>query len=151
MRVGPLIASFVVIGILAFLGFNRNSTITPYLPSALNDKGLHFVGFSSLTFVVYWIWKRSIIKNSILTLTIMLLLSVISEVVQGMLPIDRAFDPHDIVANILGSFTGWTVAMVLDYLRRRFLINDYNRQRRDQEETVPLQVVREIRLDDISV
>ncbi|KAK3207413.1 hypothetical protein GRF29_103g985500 [Pseudopithomyces chartarum] len=71
-----------------------------------SDKALHFIAFFLLTLTFYWILETSRRKVLQLTFTAVTLgLGVASEVVQGLLPIDRLFDYFDIVANVLGSLT----------------------------------------------
>ncbi|KAF1973534.1 hypothetical protein BU23DRAFT_554159 [Bimuria novae-zelandiae CBS 107.79] len=69
-----------------------------------SDKALHFVAFFLLTLTFYWILETS--RRKVLQLTFMVVtlgLGVASEVIQGLLPIDRQFDYFDIVANVMGS------------------------------------------------
>lgn len=69
-----------------------------------SDKALHFLSFFALTSTFYFILdgpRRRVLHITLVVCT--LCLAVGSEVVQGLLPIDRAFDYFDIVANVLGS------------------------------------------------
>ncbi|KAF2443960.1 hypothetical protein P171DRAFT_413592 [Karstenula rhodostoma CBS 690.94] len=78
--------------------------VTPNIKQS--DKALHFVAFFLLTLTFYWILEAARRKVINLTLLIITLgLGVASEVVQGLLPIDRQFDYFDIVANVLGSLS----------------------------------------------
>lgn len=115
-----ILAVLTIIACLAVLGFNRNETLFNYLPSLLKgqDKILHLVGFGLLTFSVYWIWRRSLVKNMILTLAIMVTCSFLSEAIQGALPIDRAFDILDVWANLEGVTIGLILAMCIDQAKR---------------------------------
>ncbi|KAL1601718.1 hypothetical protein SLS60_006633 [Paraconiothyrium brasiliense] len=71
-----------------------------------SDKALHFIAFFLLTLTFYWILETSRRKVVQYTLVVVTLgFGVASEVVQGLLPIDRQFDYFDIVANVLGSLT----------------------------------------------
>ncbi|KAL6709605.1 hypothetical protein ACN47E_001540 [Coniothyrium glycines] len=99
----PFAAAFVaLILISAAAGFSPpDYTIPTYKQS---DKALHFVAFFLITLSFYWILETSRRKVLQLTLTVCTLgLGVASEIIQGLLPIDRDFDYYDIVANVLGS------------------------------------------------
>lgn len=87
----------------ALLGFSPPTSANASLP-AHSDKALHAVAFFLTTFSFYWILdttRRRVLQLTFVTCT--LGLGVGSEVVQGWLPIHRAFDPYDILANLLGS------------------------------------------------
>lgn len=76
------------------------------MPSQLqpNDKVLHVVTFFLLSLIFYWIPDTTRRRTLHLTLIVCTLaLGVGSEVVQGILPNGRSFDPFDLLANIVGS------------------------------------------------
>lgn len=78
----------------------------PTIPANLqpNDKFLHLVTFFLLSIVFYWIpdtTRRRTLHLTLLVCTIFL--GVGSEILQAVLPNDRAFDPFDVIANIVGS------------------------------------------------
>ena len=89
-----------------------------------SDKGLHFITFFLLTVTFWWILETS--RRRVLHLTLLVCtagLSVVSEVVQALLPNDRAFDPFDILANVVGSALGlalcnWYHKRMLDRKRK---------------------------------
>ncbi|GAB7351355.1 hypothetical protein MBLNU459_g2038t1 [Dothideomycetes sp. NU459] len=94
-------AAFVVLLFLAgSLGLAPNQ-IPQYKQS---DKVLHLVTFAILTLCFYWILETS--RRRVIHLTLLVCtagLSIGSEVVQGILPNGRQFDPYDILANVVGS------------------------------------------------
>jgi len=97
----------------AYLGL-APSSIPSYKQS---DKVLHFVTFFLLTLCFYWILETNRRKNLQLTLfCCTFVLGVGSEVLQGLLPNGRDFDPFDIFANVLGS--GAAVGINLWYHKR---------------------------------
>ena len=76
------------------------------LPSEIqpNDKFLHLVTFFLVTLAFYWVFDTSRRRAVHLTLLFCTLgLGIGSEVLQGILPNDRPFDPFDAIANIVGS------------------------------------------------
>lgn len=76
------------------------------MPSQLqpNDKVLHVVTFFLLSLIFYWIPDTTRRRTLHLTLVVCTLaLGVGSEIVQGILPNGRSFDPFDLLANIVGS------------------------------------------------
>ncbi|KEQ97228.1 hypothetical protein AUEXF2481DRAFT_37759 [Aureobasidium subglaciale EXF-2481] len=97
----PFAAAFVVLlFIAASLGLAPNQ-LPQYKQS---DKVLHFVTFFLITFCFYWIIetnRRRVIHFTLVACTVAL--SIGSEVVQGLLPNGREFDPYDILANVVGS------------------------------------------------
>ena len=125
--------------ISAYLGFSPPTEV-----SSTNDKALHFVIFFLLTvspslfsssrlrfltdlqLSLYWaldLPRRVLLKIILLA---SLGLSVVSEVVQGLLPNERLFDPFDIAANVLGSMAAlalcaWYHRRMLERKRRRKL------------------------------
>ncbi|SMR60446.1 unnamed protein product [Zymoseptoria tritici ST99CH_1E4] len=97
----PFLAAFgFLVGASAYLGLS-----TQKLPQyGQSDKGLHLVTFFLLTITFYWILetsRRRCINLSLLVCTAGL--GIGSEVVQGLLPNGRDFDPYDILANVVGS------------------------------------------------
>ena len=89
MRVACLILVVMIILLLGFLGFSRNETVTPLLPSLLkNDKLLHFGGFLFLSCTLYFIWDLGSIKwNLAITSCIMFITCIASEIIQSLLPV----------------------------------------------------------------
>ncbi|KAL4885124.1 hypothetical protein BJY04DRAFT_181497 [Aspergillus karnatakaensis] len=102
----PFAGAFVFILILAaYIGLLPHSD-TPTVPTEYqpNDKLLHLVTFFLLSLVFYWIPDTSRRRTLHLTLIICtLVLGVGSEILQGILPNGRSFDPFDLLANIVGS------------------------------------------------
>ncbi|KAK8217980.1 hypothetical protein IWZ01DRAFT_133561 [Phyllosticta capitalensis] len=98
---------FAAIGLLAAAGGFGRQQIPSYKQS---DKALHFITFFLITLCFYWIIETN--RRRVLHLTLFvcpLLLGVGSEVVQGLLPNDRQFDPWDILANAIGSISAIAV------------------------------------------
>jgi VanZ family protein len=86
------------------------SRIQPYIPPQ-SDKALHFLLFFCLTLTFFFILDTT--RKRILHLTLFtcpLLLGIGSEVVQGLLPNGRDWDPYDVLANVLGSLLAIAVA-----------------------------------------
>ncbi|KAL4924317.1 VanZ family protein [Aspergillus undulatus] len=102
----PFAGAFVFLLILsAYVGLLPHSE-NPTVPANLqpNDKLLHVVTFFFLSLIFYWIPDTSRRRTLHLTLIICTLaLGVGSEIVQGLLPNGRNFDPFDLLANIVGS------------------------------------------------
>ncbi|PWY92459.1 hypothetical protein BO70DRAFT_348827 [Aspergillus heteromorphus CBS 117.55] len=102
----PFAGAFLFLLILAaYIGLLPHST-SPTIPSQLqpNDKFLHVVTFFLLTLVFYWVFDTTRRRTLHLTLLVCtLILGIGSEIVQGILPNGRAFDPFDLLANIVGS------------------------------------------------
>ncbi|KAK4926620.1 hypothetical protein LTR49_006554 [Elasticomyces elasticus] len=102
VRVRKPFAAALVILILAaaYLGLSD-----PKLPSyGQSDKGLHFVTFFLITLCFYWSIEAP--RRRLVHFTLLLctgVLSIGSEVAQALLPNGRAFDPFDILANVVGS------------------------------------------------
>lgn len=95
--------AFAAICLLAAAGGFGRQQIPSYKQS---DKALHFIAFFLITLCFYWILDTN--RRRVLHLTLFvcpLLLGVGSEVVQGLLPNDRQFDPWDILANAVGSLS----------------------------------------------
>jgi len=100
IRTYPAVGFAVLILTSAYLGLAKQ-TIPSYKHS---DKALHFTTFFLLTACFYWILETNRRRNLQLTLFVCtLVLGVGSEVIQGLLPNERIFDPLDIASNILGS------------------------------------------------
>ncbi|EOA89934.1 hypothetical protein ACJQWK_02594 [Exserohilum turcicum] len=99
----PFAAAFIgLIFISAAAGFSPSDYKIPSYKQS--DKALHFIAFFLLTLCFYWVLETNRRKVVQLTLTVCTLgLGLASEVVQGLLPIQRDFDYYDIVANVLGS------------------------------------------------
>ncbi|KAL1964088.1 hypothetical protein VTN77DRAFT_7506 [Rasamsonia byssochlamydoides] len=99
---GAFVLLLLLSAYMGLLPHSTSSSIPPQLQP--NDKFLHLVTFFFLTLVFYWIPDTSRRRTLQITLLVCtLLLGVGSEIVQGLLPNDRAFDPFDIVANVVGS------------------------------------------------
>ncbi|KAL4906030.1 hypothetical protein BDW74DRAFT_177059 [Aspergillus multicolor] len=102
----PFAGAFVFLLILsAYIGLLPHSE-SPSVPANLqpNDKLLHVVTFFLLSLVFYWIPDTSRRRTLHLTLVVCTLaLGVGSEILQGILPNGRSFDPFDLLANIVGS------------------------------------------------
>ncbi|KAL5002387.1 hypothetical protein BDV10DRAFT_157827 [Aspergillus recurvatus] len=102
----PFAGAFVFLLILsAYIGLLRHSE-SPSVPANLqpNDKLLHVVTFFLLSLIFYWIADISRRRTLHLTLVICTLaLGVGSEILQGILPNGRSFDPFDLLANVVGS------------------------------------------------
>ncbi|KAM3422463.1 hypothetical protein BST61_g2811 [Cercospora zeina] len=100
----PFLASFAgLLSTSAYFGLST-SKIPTYGQS---DKGLHVVDFLLLTVTFYWILetsRRRAVHFTLLAITAGL--SIGSEVIQGLLPNGRDFDPFDILANVVGSTCG---------------------------------------------
>ncbi|TKA64864.1 hypothetical protein B0A55_10012 [Friedmanniomyces simplex] len=97
----PFAASFVLLLLAAaYLGLSD-----PKLPQyGQSDKGLHFLTFFLLTLTFYWIIETS--RRRVVHFTLLICtgaLSIGSEILQALLPNGRAFDPFDILANVVGS------------------------------------------------
>ncbi|RDW86331.1 VanZ family protein [Aspergillus mulundensis] len=102
----PFAGAFVFLLILsAYIGLLPHSE-SPSVPPNLqpNDKLLHVVTFFLLSLIFYWIPDTSRRRTLHLTLVVCTLaLGVGSEILQGILPNGRSFDPFDLLANIVGS------------------------------------------------
>jgi VanZ family protein len=84
---------------------------TPASPVPQTDKFLHFITFFALTATFYFILDTT--RRRILHLTLFVCtfaLGVGSEVLQGLLPNDRDFDPWDVLANVVGSLAALGLA-----------------------------------------
>lgn len=81
MRFLPFMCVVLLLIILSILGFAPNIHIK------ISDKLLHFIGFFILTVAIYFTWDRNIKWNAVVTGTLSLSASLISEVIQGFLPV----------------------------------------------------------------
>ncbi|KAF9891141.1 hypothetical protein FE257_005077 [Aspergillus nanangensis] len=102
----PFAGAFIFLLILAayigLLPHNDSSSIPSHLQP--NDKFLHLVTFFLLSLVFYWIPDTTRRRTLQLTLLICTLaLGIGSEILQGLLPNGRDFDPFDLLANLVGS------------------------------------------------
>ncbi|TGZ80206.1 VanZ-domain-containing protein, partial [Ascodesmis nigricans] len=106
----PFAVSFVLLTLIAaYLGLSS-------IQVPINDKVLHFITFFLLTLVFYWIIetsRRRIVHATLLVCT--LFLGIGSEFLQSFTTI-RAFDPFDILANLVGSVLG--LLLCTQYHRR---------------------------------
>ncbi|KAL5334031.1 hypothetical protein BJX70DRAFT_35474 [Aspergillus crustosus] len=102
----PFAGAFVFLLILAaYIGLLPHSD-SPTVPAQYqpNDKLLHLITFFLLSLVFYWIPDTTRRRTLHLTLIVCTLaLGVGSEILQGVLPNGRSFDPFDLLANIVGS------------------------------------------------
>ncbi|KAI9771503.1 MAG: hypothetical protein M1840_002123 [Geoglossum simile] len=72
----------------------------------VNDKALHYACFFALTICFYWVLDTSRRRATNFTLAVCTaILGFGSEILQGILPNGRTFDPYDILCNILGSLS----------------------------------------------
>ncbi|KAJ5174418.1 uncharacterized protein N7482_000295 [Penicillium canariense] len=122
----PFAGAFVFLLILAgYIGLLPHSTSST-IPTNLqpNDKLLHLVTFFLLSVAFYWVLDTTRRRTLHITLLVCTLgLGIGSEVVQGFLPNDRAFDPFDVLANVVGSLgavglCGWYHRRMLDRRRK---------------------------------
>ncbi|KAF2685499.1 hypothetical protein K458DRAFT_13100 [Lentithecium fluviatile CBS 122367] len=99
----PFAAAFIAIILISAAG--GFSTPDYKIPTyGQSDKALHFVAFFALTLTFYWIIEAARRKVLQITFTVCTLgLGFASEIIQGLLPINREFDYYDILANVLGS------------------------------------------------
>lgn len=84
---------------------------TPASPVPQTDKFLHLVTFFGLTASFYFVFDTT--RRRILHITLFVCtfaLAVGSEIVQGLLPNGRDFDPLDVIANVLGSLSALGLA-----------------------------------------
>jgi RsiW-degrading membrane proteinase PrsW (M82 family) len=58
-----------------------------HLHEQVDDKVLHFSIFFILAVLLYFLWNLSVNRNMILATTILLVLAVGSEFIQGLLPV----------------------------------------------------------------
>lgn len=122
----PFAGAFIFLLVLAgYIGLLPHAT-SPSIPTQLqpNDKFLHLLTFFLISIAFYWIFDTTRRRTLHLTLLICTLgLGIGSEIVQGFLPNDRAFDPFDVVANVVGSLSavglcGWYHRRMLERRRK---------------------------------
>lgn len=122
----PFAGAFIFLLILAaYIGLLPHSA-SPSVPSQLqpNDKFLHVVTFFLLSLIFYWIpdtTRRRTLQLTLIVCTVVL--GIGSEIVQGILPNGRSFDPFDLLANIVGSLgavglCSWYHRRMLDRRRK---------------------------------
>ena len=124
-RLAVLTVVFVTGAFLILLLGSAYVGLTSFQIPGINDKALHFVTFFLLTLSFYWIvegTRRRALNFSLVICTAVL--GVGSEILQGLLPNGRIFDPLDIVANIAGSLAAlgicsWYHKRMLDRKRQR--------------------------------
>ena len=88
-----------------------SSLPTPAVSFGQSDKVVHFLICFALTLTFYFILDTSRRRVLHLTLAVCTLgVGVGSEVVQGLLPNDRDFDPLDVLANVIGSLVALGLA-----------------------------------------
>ncbi|OJJ85611.1 VanZ family protein [Aspergillus glaucus CBS 516.65] len=123
----PFAGAFILlILVAAYAGLLPHNTSSPSIPSNLqpNDKFLHLITFFLLSLIFYWIFDTSRRRALHLTLLVCTLgLGVGSEILQGLLPNDRPFDPLDLLANLVGSLgavglCGWYHRRMLERRRK---------------------------------
>ncbi|KAE8353577.1 putative VanZ domain protein [Aspergillus coremiiformis] len=122
----PFAGAFVFLLILAayigLLPHNASSSVPSHLQP--NDKFLHVVTFFLLSLIFYWIPDTT--RRRTLHLTLIICTGVLgfgSEIVQGILPNGRSFDPFDLLANVVGSLgavglCSWYHRRMLDRRRK---------------------------------
>ncbi|KAF9164426.1 hypothetical protein BGX21_001187 [Mortierella sp. AD011] len=119
MRIFFIFLVLLQCALLAGLGFLPTDKI-PYHENLPQDKILHFSGFFILTFLTFFIWDRPHrIHNILLTAIPLGILAFGSEILQPILSPTRAYDSHDIVANVIGTVSGLILAVVVDHIRER--------------------------------
>ncbi|EAU35072.1 conserved hypothetical protein [Aspergillus terreus NIH2624] len=122
----PFAGAFLFLVILAaYIGLLPHSDSSS-IPSQLqpNDKFLHVVTFFLLSLIFYWIpdtTRRRTLQLTLLVCTVAL--GIGSEILQGLLPNGRAFDPFDLLANLVGSLgavglCGWYHRRMLERRRK---------------------------------
>ncbi|KAI8047799.1 hypothetical protein BDF21DRAFT_433992 [Thamnidium elegans] len=109
MRPKVLIALFLFLIMMGVLGFAPIK-----LDQQVNDKLLHFGIFFVLACFLYFLWNLNVKRNLILATSMLLILAIGSEFIQGLLPY-RSFDVQDIIANLTGGITGIIVSSLIDY------------------------------------
>ncbi|QDS71349.1 hypothetical protein FKW77_002341 [Venturia effusa] len=133
IRQPPAIAFGLLLVASAYLGL-APSKIPSYGQS---DKALHFVTFFLLTLSFYWILEIGRRRNLHITFfTCTLVLGVGSEIVQGLLPNGRIFDPLNILANVFGSLAALALSTWYHkrMLERKRASKHYNLVPGDDEE-----------------
>ncbi|KAI9779623.1 MAG: hypothetical protein M1839_007288 [Geoglossum umbratile] len=115
----------------------------------VNDKVLHYICFFVLTICFYWVLDTSRRRTTNFTLVVCTtFLGVGSEVLQGILPNGRIFDPFDILSNILGSLSAlalctWYHKRMLD--RKRLARHYHMVAGSDEEEAADLELGEQLR------
>ncbi|RPB25503.1 hypothetical protein L211DRAFT_805994, partial [Terfezia boudieri ATCC MYA-4762] len=118
IRIPFAITFSLLILLAAYTGF---SSISP----PINDKVLHFFTFFLLALTFYWILettRRRAVNFTFVSIT--LIASILSEILQPLVNSTRLFDPLDILANALGSLTalglnGWYHKRMLSRKREK--------------------------------
>ncbi|KAJ2660763.1 hypothetical protein IWW48_002746 [Coemansia sp. RSA 1200] len=102
-----LLAAWMVL--LAILGFTR------LIPVAASDKALHFIGFGTMSVLVFFSFQATVPRRKVWMLTgaAMATACFFSEVLQWMLT-TRVFEWTDVVCNFLGSATFLFAAWMAD-------------------------------------
>ncbi len=113
IRRRPLVAAFLLAVPLLMLAFVPRGVISlPVFPLA--DKLYHFMAFLIYTPILYCCYRFDSPKQAFqVILTIMLAGSIVSECLQPILS-NRSFDILDIIANIIGSIMGSSIAFAID-------------------------------------
>ncbi|KAI8811796.1 hypothetical protein BJ742DRAFT_101908 [Cladochytrium replicatum] len=144
MRFACVLTVVLCLAVLAFLGFNRNEDLhIPQipLPSFLpQDKFLHLFGFATLSLCTYFVWDLSLVKSTLLTAGAVGTLAIFTEFVQGLLPY-RSFDSSDIVANLIGTACGLSIALICEAARAvlsTLMASILRRQRPSTVDYIPL-------------
>ncbi|KAK4676090.1 hypothetical protein QC764_508970 [Podospora pseudoanserina] len=119
----PFAGVFTLLLLLSAYAGLSTLQLSPSLP--LNDKALHFLTFFLLTLAFYWVIDTTRRRTLNLTLAICTVGGGIgSEILQGLLPNGREFDPYDVVANLVGSLgavglCSWYHKRMLERKRQR--------------------------------
>jgi len=104
MRIRPSFAGLFILLLLlsGYLGLLPHSPSSPSVQ--VNDKALHAITFFLLTVIFYWILDTNRRRTLNFTLVVCTAgLGLGSELLQGLLPNGRDFDPLDVAANVAGS------------------------------------------------
>lgn len=81
MRLRILIVLVILLVLMAILGF------APISLDHINDKVLHSTCFGIFSFTIYWVWNLDYKKNLGLSAAAMVIMSIGSEFIQGLLPV----------------------------------------------------------------
>lgn len=81
MRLRILLVLVILLVLMGILGF------APISLEHINDKVLHSTCFGIFAFTIYWVWNLSYKKNLGLSAAAMLIMSFVSELLQGLLPV----------------------------------------------------------------
>ncbi|KAK0673663.1 hypothetical protein QBC41DRAFT_311278 [Cercophora samala] len=119
----PFAGVFTLLVLLSAYAGLSTLQLSPSLP--LNDKALHFLAFFLLTLAFYWVIDTT--RRRTLNLTLAICTAgggVGSEILQGLLPNGREFDPYDVIANLVGSLAAvglcsWYHKRMLERKRQR--------------------------------